>query len=117
MQIKIYETLRKIFKISNNREETDIDYEEMKTILKNDINATLVDVRSPQEYREGHLDGSINIPLYELERNCEELLKEKGNTIILVCQSGSRSRKAQKTLESVGYSSVYQLKGGLDNIK
>lgn len=117
MKIKIYETLRKIFKISNNREETNIDYEEMKTIMKNDTNAILIDVRSPQEYREGHLEGSINIPLYDLERNCEELLKEKDNTIILVCQSGSRSKKALKTLESLGYSSVYQLDGGLDNIK
>ena len=117
MKIKIYETLRKMFKISNNREETSIDYEEIKTIMKNDKNATLLDVRSPQEYREGHLDGCINIPLYDLERNCEELLKDKNNTIILVCQSGSRSKKALKTLENIGYSSVYQLDGGLDNIK
>ena len=102
MKVKIYETLKKMFRISKNREEINIDYEEMKTIMKNDIKATLVDVRSPQEYREGHLEGSINIPLYNLERNCEELLKDKNNTIILVCQSGARSKKALKTLEKYG---------------
>ena len=109
MKIRIYETLRKMFNLHNNREETSIDFEEVKTIMKNDIGATLVDVRSPQEYREGHLSGSINIPLYDLERNCEEMLKDKNNTVVLVCQSGSRSKKALKILQSIGYTSVYQL--------
>ena len=109
MKIRIYETLRKMFNLHNNREETSIDIEEVKTIMKNDIGATLVDVRSPQEYREGHLNRSINIPLYDLEKNCEEMLKDKNNTVILVCQSGSRSKKALKILQSMGYTSIYQL--------
>lgn len=117
MKIKIYETLKNIFRKSRNSDENNIDYESAKTILKNDKNAILIDVRSPQEYKEGHLEGSINFPLYDLERNSEQILKNKQNTIILYCQSGSRSNKALEILKKQGCSNLYQIEGGLDNIK
>ena len=117
MKIKLYETLKKMFKRNRNTDESNIDYENAKTILKNDKNAMLIDVRSPQEYKEGHLDGSINFPLYDLERNSKKLLENKQNTIILYCQSGSRSNKALEILKEQGCTSVYQIEGGLDNMK
>lgn len=117
MKIKVYGTLQKIFRKSRNSEENSIDYESVKTILKNDKDAILVDVRSPQEYGEGHIEGSINFPLYDLERNSEKILDKKENTIILYCQSGSRSRRALKVLKERGFPNLYQIDGGLDNIK
>lgn len=117
MKIKLYETLQKIFRKNRNSDENNIDYESAKTILKNDKNAILVDVRSPQEYKEGHLDGSINFPLYDLERNSEKISENKQNTIILYCQSGSRSNKALEILKTQGCTSLYQIEGGLDNMK
>lgn len=117
MRIKVHETLQKLFRKNRNSDENNIDYESAKTILKNDKNAILIDVRSPQEYKEGHLDGSINFPLYDLERNNEEILKNKQNTIILYCQSGNRSNKALEILKQRGYKSLYQIEGGLDNMK
>lgn len=116
MKIKVYETLQKIFRRYRGEEENSIDYESAKIILKNDKQAILVDVRSPQEYKEGHLEGSINVPLYDLERNCDELVKQKENTIILYCQSGNRSKKALKILQEQSCSNLYQIDGGLDNI-
>lgn len=116
MKIKLYEILEKIFQKGKNREEENIDYENVKTILKNDKQAILIDVRSPQEYKEGHLEGSINFPLYDLERKYNSKLQNKNNTIILYCQSGSRSKRALKILKEQGYTSVYQIEGGLDNI-
>jgi len=113
-KIKIYETLKNVFKKSRNTKESNIDYENAKTILKNDKNAILVDVRSPQEYKEEHIEGSINFPLYDLERDCGNLSKE--STIILYCQSGNRSKRALKILEEQGYRNVYQIEGGLDNL-
>lgn len=117
MKIKVYETLQKIFRRYRNSNENSIDYEAAKTVLKNDKNAMLIDVRSPQEYKEGHLDGSINFPLYDLERNSEKILKNKENTIILYCQSGSRSKKALEILKEQGCTNIYQIEGGLDNMK
>lgn len=116
MKEKIYKTFKKVFRKYRSEEENNIDYESAKVILKNDKQAILVDVRSPQEYREGHLEGSINIPLYDLERNCKILPDKKENTIIIYCQSGSRSRKAIQTLKEQSYLNLYQIDGGLDNI-
>lgn len=116
MKIKIYETLQRVFRKSRNSNENNIDYEGVKTILKNDKNAILIDVRSPQEYREGHLENSINFPLYDLEKNSEKLLNKKEDTIILYCQSGNRSKRALKILQEKGCQNLYQIEGGLDNI-
>ncbi len=116
MKETIYKTFEKIFRKYRSENENGIDYESAKIILKNDKQAILVDVRSPQEYKEGHLEGSINIPLYDLERNCKALVDKKENTIILYCQSGSRSRKAMQILQEQSCSNIYQIDGGLDNI-
>lgn len=113
--MKIYETIQSIFnryrQINNN-----IDYEEAKMILKNDKDAILLDVRSPQEYRENHLSGSINLPLYNIESNCKEMLPNKEDTIIIYCQSGNRSKRAMQILQKEGYTNLYNIAGGMDNI-
>lgn len=117
MITKIYKTLQKALKNNRTSKQNNIDYENAKTILKNDKNAILIDVRSPQEYKEGHLEESINIPLYDLERKEKELIGKKENTIILYCQSGNRSNKALEILKNKGYTKLYQIEGGLDNMK
>ena len=113
--MKIYETIQSIFnryrQINNN-----IDYEEAKMILKNDKEAILLDVRSPQESRENHLSGSINLPLYNIESNCNEMLTNKEDTIIIYCQSGNRSKRAMQILQKEGYTNLYNIAGGMDNI-
>ena len=114
--MKLYEKIKKIFHNYRNIEENSIDYENAKTILKNDRNAILIDVRSPQEYKENHLNGSINLPLYDLERNCDKIKYNKEDTLIIYCQSGNRSKRALKILLDQGYTHRYEIKGGLDAI-
>ena len=53
------------------RHKEDISVREMLEILKTNSNAILLDVRSKQEYEEGHINGSINIPVYDLEKNAK----------------------------------------------
>lgn len=77
--------------------------------------AIIVDVRSEQEYKEGHIEGAINIPDYEINSNIADALSNKEKEIILYCQSGSRSKKAYKKLKKFGYQKVYSLYGGLEN--
>ena len=86
--------------------------EQLKTKVKD--GAILIDVRSPQEYKEGHIEGSVLIPEYELKTKVEEL-PNKEDTIIIYCSSGIRSKKAQRKLQKMGYINVYNLYGGLDN--
>ena len=94
----------------------DLPYKRIKEMLQKDKNSILIDVRSKQEYAEGHLANSINIPLYEIEFQNDKLPKNKQNTIIVYCASGHRSRQAKEKLEKMGYTNVYSLKNGLDGM-
>ena len=116
MKLTIYETLKNIFKRTRNIEDNIIDYKSAKMILKNDKDAKLVDVRSPQEYKEGHLPSSINLPLYKIEEQYKKVFPDENTAIIVYCQSGNRSNKAIEILESKGYKNLYNIDGGLDNI-
>ena len=93
-----------------------INYEELMDIVKENSNAIIVDVRSPQEYNENRIKFAINIPVYEIESEAYSIIPDKEKTIILYCQSGIRSEKAYKILEKMGYTNLYNLEGGLDNI-
>jgi phage shock protein E len=74
--------------------------------------ASLVDVRSPEEYRAGHIDGAVNIPVGELDRRMGEIPKDRG--VVLYCQSGMRSARAASLLRDAGFSHVHNL-GGMGN--
>ena len=68
--------------------------------------AIIVDVRSPAEFAGGHIENSINIPVNELVNSLSKL-KNKKQTIICCCASGMRSGMVKKSLQSKGYTAVY----------
>lgn len=106
---------RKIIKkIYRHRE--DITVKEMLEILKTNQNVTILDVRSSQEYREGHLTGSINIPVYDIEKNVKDHIKNKEDIIIVYCSAGVRSKKAVQILRKLGYKNLYNIEGGIENL-
>jgi rhodanese-related sulfurtransferase len=72
--------------------------------------AFLLDVRTPLEYKNGSVDGSVNIPLSELEGNTDEIPKDK--LILVYCVSGTRSKNAIKILENEGFTN---LKNGISS--
>lgn len=77
--------------------------------------AILVDVRSPQEFVEGHLENAISLPEYEINQKAKDILPNESQVIIVYCSTGHRSQKAQKELEKLGYQKVYNLCKGLEN--
>lgn len=93
-------------------EPNDIDQNQMQELIKQ--GAILIDVRSPQEYAEGHIDGAICIPEYDIQRKIEKIISNKEQKIILYCDSGGRSKKAQRKLEKMGYRAVYNLYKGIE---
>ena len=101
-----------LYRSLDNRE---ITYKKLVELMNKNKNAILVDVRSKQEFEEEHLDGAINIPLYDLEQYIEKLPDKQCMTIIY-CRSGHRSRQAKEKLEKIGYEKVYNLKNGLDGM-
>ena len=94
-------------------EESDIGLEELKQLQKE--GTMIIDVRSPQEYKEDHLDGAISIPEYEIRKKIENRIPDKNKSIVVYCSSGGRSKKAQKLLKKLGYNHVYNLYNGLTN--
>jgi phage shock protein E len=77
-----------------------IDYAELVS-----NGAVLVDVRTKREFQEGHINGSINIPLKNLNEQLSKLNRNK--PIIACCASGSRSSVAKRILKASGFSEVY----------
>ncbi|NJN27732.1 MAG: rhodanese-like domain-containing protein [Cyclobacteriaceae bacterium] len=77
------------------------------TLLKEALTdgAIVVDVRTPQEYNEGHISGSLNIPVNQIEARAS-MLKKKEKTIILCCKSGGRAGQAKSILEKNGISCI-----------
>jgi phage shock protein E len=67
--------------------------------------ATIVDVRTPGEYQGGHIKGSINIPLQQLNGSLSKINKTK--PVITCCASGMRSASAKSILRSSGFDEVY----------
>ena len=97
------------------RHKEDISVREMFEIIKTNNNAILLDVRSKQEYEEGHINGSINIPVYELEKTAKIKLN-KESIIIVYCSAGVRSKRAVQTLRKLGYKNIYNIEGGIENL-
>lgn len=70
----------------------------------------LVDVRTPDEYSDGHIRGSINIPLQRISE-AEAELPDKSAPIFIYCRSGARSGRAAAVLGGMGYKNVRNIGG------
>jgi rhodanese-related sulfurtransferase len=73
-------------------------------------NHVLIDVRSPQEFKSGHIPGAKNVPLQGLSNNLKKVPKNKD--VIVVCRSGSRSGMACRILTNEGYDNITNVRGG-----
>ncbi len=80
--------------------------------IKKNINVILLDVRTPTERKKQLIKGSFHIPLYELEKRTDELMRFKNKEIICYCRSGNRSLTAAIKLKKKGFNSA-NLKGGI----
>lgn len=74
----------------------------------------LVDIRTPEEYSEGHLKGAVNIDFFDenFATNFENQF-DKNDTIYIYCKSGGRSTKAVQLLEGMGFNNLIHLDGGM----
>lgn len=85
---------------------------DFETKIKAD-SVQLVDVRTPQEYAEGHIDGALNINVQSVDfQQMAEKELSKDSTILVYCRSGRRSMDAAGILTKLGYK-VVNLKGGI----
>ena len=100
---------------NNNRviENYEINMEEL--VKKQYNNAIIIDVRSEQEFKEGHINGAINIPIHKINKRITSILKDKDQEVVVYCQIGVRSKKVRERLTKIGYKNVYSLYKGIEN--
>ena len=85
-----------------------------KAVINKEVQ--LVDVRTPSEFKKGHLGRAINIDFYDKNSFCESFEQlNKEEPVYLYCRSGVRSKKAAYKLLKMGFSKVYNLKGGINS--
>jgi rhodanese-related sulfurtransferase len=82
-------------------------------VLMNDDNTAVIDVREPHEYAEGHIEGARHIPLGKIEERAHELEAYRNKPVVVTCQSGTRSPAASRKLCALGFTQVFEMKGGM----
>ena len=83
---------------------------ESKTSME--ANAVLLDVRTPEEHKNGYLEGAVLLPLAELESKISSTVSGKNTPIYIYCRSGRRAGTAIEKLKAMGYTDLHNL-GGL----
>ena len=102
-----------VFISCQNNEKFDLlDYKEFKKQVEN-TNVQLFDVRTPDEYIMGHIEGAINVD-FKNDEVFDSFFNDlnKSDTIYLYCRSGNRSKKSADKLISLGFQKIYDLDGG-----
>lgn len=107
----INETINKVDK-ENSYEQ--ISQKQAKELMDSGQDLIILDVRTAEEYAEGHIKNAILIPDYEIESKAETILKEKEQLILVYCRSGRRSKIASEKLVELGYRNVKEFGGIID---
>ena len=91
-----------------------ITAEEAKQIMDSEEGYIILDVRTQEEYDEGHIPGAIVIPHEEIAERAGEVLTDKDQLILVYCRSGRRSKIAAEALAELGYTNIREFGGILD---
>lgn len=91
----------------------EIDPGDVKSRMDRGERVVLLDVRDPDEFRQGHIPGAINISRGFLEFRAETVLKDKAQPVLVYCLSGQRSLLAGRAMQELGFSDVRSMSGGI----
>jgi len=90
-----------------------IGIDELDTILDEKA-PVVVDLRTPLEYKQGHLPGAVNVPVDSLKSNRSLLDAYKDKPVLLYCRTVNRTGRALGMIEGRGFKSIYALRGGYE---
>lgn len=90
-----------------------ISQEEAKKLMDTK-ECIILDVRTAEEYNEGHIENAINIDHEEIKEKAEQILTDKNALILVYCRSGRRSKIASQYLVELGYTNVKEFGGIID---
>ena len=90
-----------------------ISQDEAMQMMKDESGYLIVDVRTPEEFAEGHIPGAINVPNEEIGIEMPDALPDKDQLLLVYCRRGNRSKEASQKLADMGYTNVYEF-GGIE---
>lgn len=88
-----------------------ISQDEARILMAEAEDRIILDVRTKEEYAEGHIPGAICVPNETIGTEMPEELPDKEQLILVYCRSGNRSRKAAEKLAKIGYTNVKEFGG------
>ena len=91
-----------------------INMKEAAAMMAAEKDYLIVDVRTPEEYAQGHIPGAVNVPNESIGTEPPALLLDKNQLIMVYCRSGNRSKQASQKLADMGYSNVMEFGGITD---
>jgi|TARA_B110000116_G_C16699214_1_gene518932 rhodanese-related sulfurtransferase len=89
----------------------DISQSQLQTIMKNEQQVIVLDVRTVEEFEQGHIPNAVNIPHKELEARLAELSGAKNTQVVIYCRSGRRAEVAKQVLVKSGFNQLDHLSG------
>ena len=89
----------------------DVSVRDAKELIEGNPSLVILDVRTNEEYTNGHIEGTINIPIDELEERLDEL--NNNDELLVYCRTGNRSRTAIEILNENAYEKLYHMNEGI----
>ena len=108
-----------MFNSEKDNEENDVtikyvSMDEIEEIMEQNEGYIILDVRTIEEYNDGHIPSAICIPNETIDENVVNKLPNKEQLILIYCRSGNRSKQATKKLENLGYTNLIEFGGIID---
>ncbi len=108
-----------LFSLSGCGKNAETTYEQIsaqsaKEIMDSGEDLVIIDARTEEEFAEGHIEGAILVPEYEIKAKAEALIPDKDTLILVYCRSGRRSKIASEALIKLGYTNVKEFGGIID---
>ena len=91
-----------------------VTMDEIVEIMEENEGYIILDVRTIEEYNEGHIPNAICIPNETIDENVVNILSDKNQLILIYCRSGNRSKQATDKLENLGYTNLIEFGGIMD---
>lgn len=90
----------------------DVNVAQAKDLIEAKKEMTIIDVRTPEELKQGKIEGSVNININDADFKEKIEALPKDNSYLVYCRSGGRSARATKIMTKMGFKEVYNMKGG-----
>ena len=91
-----------------------VSMEEAIAMMESESDYVIVDVRTPEEFRERHIPGAVNVPNESIHTQDIPQLPDKDQLILVYCRSGNRSKQASQKLAELGYTRIVEF-GGIND--